>query len=237
MNKLFSATIKIFLLAALIALAGCNLPVKDRRTPTPGSMVLTSTVAAAQTEAAQSVYQKLTQSAALTPSATLQPTPTETSQPTPTKTSLPTPTKTSQPTVKITITQIIPTATKKITATKKPEASPTSNAYKCAITSLNPLSGASITKGSNFDLKVTFRNDGTETWKPTTVDFIYLSGPKFQKSSDVIKLPTNVLPGQSVNLLVDMAANSAKGTQNINWGLEQATGALFCYVGVTVIIK
>jgi hypothetical protein len=64
---------------------------------------------------------------------------------------------------------------------------------------------------------VTLKNDGTATWKPTTVDFTYLSGPKFQKISSTIKLTRDILPGESVKLLVDMAATSAKGTQNINW--------------------
>jgi ribosomal protein S10 len=220
MHKLFSAIIRIFLLSALMALAGCNLLTEGLHVSTPTSNVLISTVAAAQTEAVQSVYKTLTQAAALTPSATLPPL-----------------TATSQPTVEKSKTKIASTATKKVAATKKPAPSPTSNAYKCAITSLSPTSGTSITKGKNFDLKVTFRNDGTETWKPTTVDFIYLSGPKFQKTSNVIRLKEDVIPGQSVKLLVEMAATSAKGTQNINWALEQGTGVLFCYVGVTVTIK
>ena len=225
MHKLFSTAIKIFLLAALMALAGCNLPVKaPLRTLTPDLKRLTSTVAAARTQTAQAVLKKPTSTMALIPSATLPP-----------------PTETPQPTIELSITESLPnataTATAKITATKTPEASPTSGAYKCAVTALSPGSGTELAKGSSFDFKVTFRNDGAETWKPTTVDFRYLSGPKFQKTTDVVKLPMNVNPGESVNLLIDMAAKSDTGPQNINWGLEQTTGALFCYVGVSVIIK
>ena len=224
MHKLFSAIGRIFLLSALMALAGCNLPaVGLPPVSTPTSNVFNGTVAAARTEAVQSVYQTLTQ-AALTPSATLPPL-----------------TATVPPAGLNSQTPIAPTptGTKKATATKKPAPSPTAtaNAYKCFITSLSPTSGTSITSGKNFDLKVTFRNDGTATWKPGTVDFTYLSGPKFQKTSSTIHLTKDVLPGQSVKLLVDMAATSAKGTQNINWALEQSTGAYFCYVGVTVRIK
>ena len=218
MHKLFSAIIRIFLLSALMSLVGCNLLTGGLHVSTPTSNVLIGTVAAAQTEAVQSVYKTLTQVAALTPSATFSPL-----------------TATSQPTVEKSNTQIASTATKKVAATKKP--SPTANAYKCFITSLSPTSGTSITKGKNFDLKVTFRNDGTATWKPATVDFIYLSGPKFQKTSNTIKLTKDVLPGQSVKLVVNMAATSARGTQSINWVLEQRTGAFFCYVGVTITIK
>jgi hypothetical protein len=221
MHKLFSTIIKISLLAALISLAGCNLPVKAALgTVTPDPRRLTSTVAASQTKTAQAVLKKPTSTMALIPSATLPP-----------------PTETPQPTIELSITESLPTATATVTATQTPEASPTSGAYKCAVTALSPGSGTELAKGSSFDFKVTFRNDGAETWKPTTVDFRYLSGPKFQKTTDVVKLPKNVNPGESVNLLVDMAAKSDTGPQNINWGLEQNTGALFCYVGVSVIIK
>jgi hypothetical protein len=219
--KKFISTIKIlFLLAAITALAGCSLTTRALSTPTTGSQVFASTLAAAQTEAVQSVYKTLTQAAALTPSATLPP-----------------PTKTARPTADKTKTKIAQTATKKAAATKKPTLSPTAGDYRCFITSEKPLNGDSITKGTNFDFKVTIRNDGSETWKPTTVDFIYLSGPKFQKTTDVVKLTADVLPGQSVKLSVDMAATSAKGTQNINWALEHGTGTLFCFVGITVTIK
>jgi hypothetical protein len=224
LHKLFIAIMKIMLmpsLAALVVLASCSLPVlglpKAAASTTPRGNASISTVAAAQTEAVQSVYQTLTQGAALTPSATP-----------------PALTDTVQPTSK-SKTQLAPTATKKFAATKKP--SPTVNPYHCFITTVSPLSGSSITKGKNFDFKVTFRNDGSETWTPSTVDFTYLSGPKFQKSSSTIKLSKDILPGQSVKLQVDMTANSARGTQAINWALEQGNGIYFCYVGITLTVK
>ena len=237
MNKFITVIKTVFLLAAVTALAGCSLTTRTLSTPTAVNQVFASTLAAAQTEAVQSVYiantlaaakteavqsvyQTLTQAAALTPSATLRP-----------------PTKTPRPTANKAKTNIAQTATKKAAATKKPTVSPTSGDYKCFITSEKPLSGDSITKGTNFDFKLTIRNDGTETWKPSTVDFIYLSGPKFQKSTNVVKLTADVLPGQSVKLSVDMAANSAKGTQNINWALEHGAGNFFCYAGITITIK
>jgi len=223
MHKYFFVIIRFFVLSALLALAGCNLPaVGLPRVSTPTSSVFINTLAAAQTEAVQSVYQTLTQAAVLTPSATLPPL-----------------TATVQPAGSKSLTQNAPTATKKATATRKPAPSPTAtpSAYQCFITSLSPTSGTSITRGKNFDLKVTLKNDGSATWTPSTVDFTYLSGPKFQKTASTIDLTKDILPGQSVKLLVDMAATSDKGTQNINWALEQSTGAYFCYVGITVKIK
>jgi hypothetical protein len=237
MNKCFALLKAIFLLAAVTALAGCSLTTGALSNPTPDNqvfastlaaarteavqtVVFVSTLAAAKTEAVQSVYQTLTQAAALTPSATLRP-----------------PTKTPRPTANKAKTNIAQTATKKAAATKKPTVSPTSGDYKCFITSEKPRSGDSITKGTNFDFKLTIRNDGTETWKPSTVDFVYLSGPKFQKTANVVKLTADVPPGKSVNLSVDMAANSARGTQNINWALEHGAGNFFCYAGITITIK
>ena len=217
MHKLFSAIVKLFLLLALMALASCNLPALGKPVSTPTASVFINTLAAARTEAVQSVYQTLTQ-AALIPSAT------------------PALTVTVPPAVKKSKTPAAPAATRTAAPTKKP--SPTPNAYKCFIASVSPTSGTSITSGKNFDFKVTLKNDGTATWKPATVDFTYLSGPKFQKTTSTEKLTGDILPGESVKLLVDMAATSSKGTQNINWALELNNGAsYFCYVGITVKIK
>ena len=70
MHKLFSAIVRICLLSALMALAGCDLPALGNPVSTPTASVFINTVAAAKTEAVQSVYQTLTQAAVLTLSAT-----------------------------------------------------------------------------------------------------------------------------------------------------------------------
>jgi hypothetical protein len=219
MDKLISTAVKLILLAAIIALAGCNLPAGTRGTPTPVSKSRTSTAAAAQTATAQAVNRKLTQTAAAVPSATLPPPPTDTPP---------------LPTLDLSITEVPPTASATPTATE--QAQPTANAYKCGITFISPASGSEIKKGSSFDFKVTFRNDGSATWKPSTVFYIYLSGPKFQKGASEVKLTSDVAPGQLVTLTVDMAANSATGLQNINWGLEN-NAKIFCYAGVSIVVK
>ena len=226
MKKLLSATNTILLLAVLIALAGCNLPVKAPITPTPVSKRLTSTAAAARTQTAQAAIKKPTQIATAAPSTTLPPPPIDT----------------TQPTLEMAITEIVPTATvtatttQTATATQQVTASPTAGAYKCGVTYIYPGSGTELAKGTNFTFKVTFRNDGVATWKKSAVDFRYLSGPKYQTTTDLVKLPKDVATGELVNLAVDMKVNSGSGIQNINWGLANA-GALFCYVGISVVIK
>ena len=225
MNQ-FISTIKIlFLLAAIIALAGCSRQTGALSTPTADSQVFASTVAAIQTEAAQSVYAQLTQSAALTPSATLLP-PTDTPQVT----------DTPLPMVVPSNTPIPATATLSTPPTQVPTVIPTQGAYQCSITALKPASGTSLTKGTDFDLNATFKNTGSETWDDNSVDFAYLNGAKFQKKVDAIDLPANVDPGDSINLIVDMVANTETGTQNATWGLVHS-GSSFCYVGIRVIVK
>jgi hypothetical protein len=220
-------TIKIlFLLVTIIALAGCSPATGALSTPTLDPQVFASTVAAIQTKAAQSVYAQLTQSAALTPSATLPPPPTDTPQDT----------DTPLPTVAPTFAPIPATATLAIPPTQRPTASPTQGAYQCAITALKPASGTSLTKGNDFDLNVTFKNIGSETWDDNSVDFAYLNGAKFQKKVDAFDLPANVDPGDSINLIVDMVANTETGTQNATWGLVHS-GSSFCSVGIRVIVK
>lgn len=226
MNKYFSTIKTIFLLAAIIALAGCSPQTGALSTPTVDSQVFASTVAAIQTEAAQTVYQTLTQSAALTPSATLPPPPTDTLQAT----------NTPLPTAAPSNTPIPATATLATPATQVPTAIPTQGAYQCAITALKPASGTSFTKGADFDLNVTFKNIGSETWDDNSVDFTYLNGAKFQKKVNAIDLPANVDPGDSINLIVDMVANTETGTQNATWGLVHS-GSSFCSVGIRVIVK
>jgi hypothetical protein len=226
MNRYISATKTIFLLAAILALAGCSLLTGETSTPTVDSQVFASTVAAVQTEAIQSVYTQLTQSAALTPSATLPPSPTDTPQAT----------DTLLPVIEPSNTPIPATATKAIPATQFPTATPTQSAYQCSITALKPTNGTSVTKGSDFDLNVTLKNIGSETWDRNDIDFRYLSGAEFQKRGDVLDLPVSVDPDDSINLIVDMVADTDTGTQTATWGLVRS-GSTFCSVGIRVIVK
>jgi hypothetical protein len=206
--------LKIVLLISLLSLLGCNA--QPTAVPTVDPKIFANTVSAARTEAVQTVYAMLTQSVTLTQ----------------------TPTNTPMPTETMTITPVPPTLvpTRTIAATQAPTAVPTQGAYQCSITTLSPQSGASLSNGADFDLSVTFKNIGTEKWSRDTIDFKYLSGAKFQKSADLIDLPADVAPGDSIKLIVDMTAKTGTGVQNTTWGLVHES-ATFCSVGVNVNVK
>jgi hypothetical protein len=223
MNTRISIKWQAVLLAAVIALASCSPLRAEPATPTIDSQMITSTVAAVQTEAVQSAYDQLTQTAAAAPTDT--PTPQATDTPLPTETPVPT-----QAPV------ILPTATFAPPATQRPTSSPTQSAYQCSITSLKPAAGASINEGTDFDLNVTFKNIGTETWDDNAIDFKYLSGAKFQDSADAVDLSEAVSPDDSISLVVDMVAKTGTGTQSATWGLVRS-GASFCNVTISINVK
>jgi hypothetical protein len=79
------------------------------------------------------------------------------------------------------------------------------------VTALNPARNATITKGGDFDLNVTLKNIGISTWDANNIDFRYLSGAKFQESKDALDLPKEVKPGETVNFIIDMIANTDTG--------------------------
>jgi hypothetical protein len=222
MKNPFSTILKTFLLLSLAALPGCNVPAAPA--PTMDPQIIASAVSAAQTAAVQAVYVQLTQSAALNPSATLPPPPTSTTRPTETATMTPVP---PLPTL---------TPTKKIVYTPGPTFTPTQGAYQCTITTLKPEFGEVLANGVDFDLSVTLKNTGEKPWSSNSIDFRYLSGAKFQKSVDVIDLPSDVAPGDSVDLVIDMIAKTGTGIQNAAWGLVLSS-TTFCPVEIHVNVK
>ena len=222
MKNLPSTIAKIFLLISFISMLGCNAlaPAAPTTTaspttaPTVDPLIFASTVSAARTESVATAYAQLTQAVTATPL------PSDTPQATDTSTMTPVP-----PT---------PTATK--TYLPLFTLTPTQGAYQCSITSLNPTSGASLTMGSDFDLNVTLKNTGTENWSTDNIDFKYLSGSKFQKKVDAINLPSNVDVGDSINLVVDMLANTDTGEHDASWGLVDGS-TVFCTVNIRVNVK
>jgi hypothetical protein len=223
MNTQLSTKWQALLLLAVLFLASCSSPLgAPPATPTVDAQAITSTVAAVQTEAVQTAYDELTQTAAAAPTDTPTPQPTDT--PLPTETPVPT------------LAPVLPTATFAPPPTQKPTSSPTQGAYQCSITSLSPAAGTSITKGSDFDLNVTLKNVGTSKWDDNNIDFKYISGSEFQKKTDAVDLSTTVAPDDTVNLIVDMVANTDTGTHSATWGLVQS-GASFCNVTISINVK
>lgn len=223
MKNLSSTIMKIFLLIALLTLLGCNAQATATPTiaapttvPTVDPQIFASTVSAARTEAVQTVYEQLTQAVTSTPL------PTDTPQPTDTATMTPVP-----PTL---------TPTKIIVYAPTFTVVPTQGAYQCSISNLSPAYGDSLTSGADFDLAVTLDNIGTKEWSTDNIDFKYLSGAKFQKKVDGIDLPSNVDPGDSIHLVIDMTATTGTGVQNASWGLVFGSTP-FCVVNIQVNVK
>lgn len=223
---------KIFLLTAVIFLAGCSLNPAAIVAPTADPKVVAETVSAAETEAVQSVYQTMTQSAALTPSATSTPLPTNTPLPTAT----PQVTSTPLTIVTATSTPITPTATIEFNPSDTPTLAPRSLTYQCSVISQKPTYGAIVKNNADFDLKVTLKNTGKNSWKSSEVDFEYLDGAEFQKRGDAVSLPNNVATGESVTIIVDMTAKVGTGVKSADWGLVR-DGDSFCDVGVVLLVK
>jgi hypothetical protein len=214
LKKLSLIAIKTFLLISLLSLLGCNA--QPTPLPTVDPQIFASTLSAAKTEAVQSVYTQLT--LAVTPT--------------------PPPTNTPLPTETMTMTPVPPTQvpTKVIIVTAAPTLVPTQGAYQCSITNLQPNIGANLPNGSDFDLSVTVKNIGTQNWSRNGVDFEYLSGAKFQSKTSAIDLPSDVGPGNSITLVIDMNAKTGTGSQTTTWGLVQASST-FCTVDVQVNVQ
>ncbi len=220
-------TISLSLLAILmiIALPACNIPQTGvLPTPTADTKIIEETIAAVSTSVVQTAWADLTAQALLNPSATSTTAPTETPAATATSTNTPLP----PPTLAPTNTFIPPTAAPTLTFTP--------SAYTCQVTALNPARNATITKGGDFDLNVTLKNIGTSTWDANNIDFRYLSGAKFQESKDALDLPKEVKPGETVNFIIDMIANTDTGTQSATWSLVQ-NGSNFCTITIQIVVQ
>ncbi len=214
MKKLLSTIAKIFLCMSFLSLVGCNalataaptLAASPTAAPTQDPQIFASTVSAARTEAVATAYAQLTEAVTATPLPSDTPPATETS----------------------TVTPVPPTATSTRVIVYAPTytLTPTEGPYQCSITSLSPKSGENLTQGVDFDLAVTLKNTGTKDWSTDTIDFRYLSGAKFQKKVNAIDLPENVDTGDSVDLVVDMVADTDTGTQDASWGLSYGSTVL-----------
>lgn len=226
---------KIFPIILIFTIMGCNLPAfmtpSTQPTPTVENIDFASTISAVQTESVGSVFQSLTLVAAQSPvgPATLRVTETPLATNTTVPSFTPPPTITLKPAA--TNTPVQPTV-QVVYVTKAPTYTPTQGAFQCKITSLNPTIGTNLTNGVDFDLRVTLKNVGTDTWDKDDIDFKYSSGAKFQQNVDAVDLPNNIDPDDDVSFIVDMAATTGTGTQSARWILGN-----FCTVFISVYVK
>ncbi len=224
----------IFLPLLILIIMGCNLPAAVTPTaaaqPTEDTSIFASTISAAQTQAVELAFQSLTQEAMSNPAATvtLRPTATSNFSPTPVASFTPPPTITPAPPItSVPVNQSAPI----IVVTSAPSRTPTQGAYQCKITSLNPAYGTRLTRGVDFDLRVTLENTGTETWEAGDNDFSYISGAEFQTNIDAKDLNSDVDPDEDVSFVIDMVADTGTGTQSARWRLGD-----FCTVFISVYV-
>jgi hypothetical protein len=183
----------------LIWLAGCNLPNGTETAPTMDV-----------TQAYQTVEARLTDAVALTPSPTTEPTATETVMPTATETPNLTPSNT--------VAVMLPSSTA-TTGQACDQASP-GNPIDVTIPDDTVMA-----PGQTFSKTWRLRNAGTCTWT-TGYSIVWFSGEQLEAPTSVA-LTSNVAPGQTVDVTVDMVAPQSPGTYQSNWKLRNASNVLF----------
>ncbi len=158
-----------------------------------------------------------------TPSATPTSTPTRTPSATPTRTPSATPTRT-------------PSATPSSTPTRTPSATPTPSVVAMPTMDVScnrALFVADVTiqdyavlhAGEAFTKTWRIRNVGTCTWT-TAYRLVFVRGEKMS-APDFITLPVDVLPGQSIDLSVNLVAPVTPGRHQGYWQLQSADGKMF----------
>lgn len=214
-------TLMIVLILPLAA--ACSMQPATPPEPTVDAMQVAGTMAM---QIVSTSFAAITQTALANPTATYTPTAT----PTPPATQTPTPTRvvaTNTPAY----VYIPPTAT----VQAQPSVTPTQGNFQCVITRLDPGFGTEIKKDGDFDIHVTMKNTGLKTWTAADFDFKHLSGVSFQDSVSSVDLQNDVVPGDSVTIIVDATAKADLGVQNANWGLV-AGGENICPVLISIKI-
>lgn len=177
-----------------------------------------------QTEAAQTVIADLTQKAPSSTPVVITDTPAPTDTPVPTNT----------PENTATFTEIPPSPTStRIPATSTPAPTATLANLNCTIEEQGVGFGDDFPPNADFDGRWKIKNTGTDTWTTSAVDVKYLSGTKFQTKVDIFDLPSDVAPGGSITIFVDMRAPDTIGRYTTSWGLVQGSTTI-CVMSITL---
>ena len=129
-----------------------------------------------------------------------------------------------------TLSVVMPTASPIVvnTATPVPPLSPVP-VTRCDAAAF--VSDVTYPDGSNVPLSGTFtkiwrlKNIGTCTWT-TSYALVFVSGERFNAPT-VVAMPTNIAPGQTVDLGVNMTAPGQSGRFRGDWKLRNASNAIF----------
>lgn len=217
----------------LVLISACSLSSFRQSGPAPAE--LTATYESMVIDSMKTAIGEITQQALLNPSATqtltaLPATDTSVPSPTPTK---PTPTTTEIP---ATYTPLPLTATVTLTASTTPTITPTNSDFNCQVVSSSPKFNQVYPPGGDFDGKWVFKNTGSEDWDKSKVDFVFISGTRFQEHVDKLDLSDTVNKGDSVEFIIDMLAPHSAGTYSATWGLKK-DDVIFCASAIQIIVK
>ena len=197
MKRNFYRTFVLFILL-VTGLAGCNMP-RNEAASEPDV-----------TQAYQTVAARLTEAATLTPQVTA--------------TQIPTATP-------VTTTPTSPVTPGTVTATVRATSAPTTAAKLCDQAAPGVPIDVTVpddTKyepGENFTKTWRLQNNGTCTWTKAYTLAVF-SGDAMD-APDSVALPSNVAPGESVDVSVDLTAPDTAGTYQGNWKLRNKDGAWF----------
>jgi hypothetical protein len=204
--KSFNPLAFITILIVTVFFGGCNMFEADEEVD----------VEPIYTQAAQTMVARLTQEA---PQVSPTPVPTETSLPTPSP--LP-PTATETPTQ-------TPTSTSIPTDTPMPTPTETPVTVFCDwaefVDDITIEDGTTFTPGVEFVKTWRLRNIGTCTWN-SEYELVFAAGDRMDADA-AVSLPGTILPGQSVDLSVQMEAPEEAGDYRGEWLLRNENGVLF----------
>jgi hypothetical protein len=113
---------------------------------------------------------------------------------------------------------------------------PTRSDFNCQLVSSSPALNQSYPPGGDFDGRWSFKNTGSEVWDKDKVDFLFISGTRFQEHVDKLDLNSNVSTGDSIEFIIDMLAPKSAGTYSATWGLKK-DDIVFCSAMIQIVVK
>lgn len=221
--------IPFVIISSSLLLVACSLPTTAQK-PAPTSAQPQSAVDLPATQVVQTasamqtlgayntVVAELTQISQFTPTP-LSPTNTPI---TPSVVSSPTATETPTSTATLTPTAVVPSATP-VLITNTPAS--TYCDWAMYIDDMTVADGSTFSAGQPFTKTWRLKNNGTCTW--TTDYALVFAGGNAMGGSTAINLRTPVLPGQLVDLSVNLVAPQIPGAYTGYWMLRNASGATF----------
>lgn len=114
------------------------------------------------------------------------------------------------------------------------ESSHPSSSYNCSVLDIKRINDSFTITGrgkfKTFQMEITLKNTGSETWSKDNVDIVYLSGSKEYFKQLRYDLPYSIAPGQSFTFSSISGGGKDPGDSgeySSNWGLDK-NGTIIC---------